>query len=173
MLNVKDYEALNNIFGDDIATVETLATDYMGSCLSLDEAIAEVADNAVPVYSCELFKCCAELDTWVYESRQQGVFPENFTGLEDILSVGAYVYYDELLRTNVEAVVFNYAVEYIKCYHENHYDELEDYTIEEVDRKSTRLNSSHANISYAVFCLIKRKILKLSCSGSNQSLQVM
>src|SRR3712207_8493983 len=25
--------------------------------------------------------------------------------------------------------------------------------IEEVDRKSTRLNSSHANISYAVFCL--------------------
>src|SRR5947209_11594754 len=24
------------------------------------------------------------------------------------------------------------------------------------DRKSTRLNSSHANISYAVFCLIKR-----------------
>src|SRR3712207_8645277 len=26
------------------------------------------------------------------------------------------------------------------------------------DRKSTRLNSSHANISYAVFCLIKKKI---------------
>src|SRR3712207_8021311 len=25
-----------------------------------------------------------------------------------------------------------------------------------VDRKSTRLNSSHANISYAVFCLIKK-----------------
>src|SRR5258707_5002465 len=28
-----------------------------------------------------------------------------------------------------------------------------DYT----DRKSTRLNSSHANISYAVFCLKKKK----------------
>src|SRR3712207_7534557 len=28
----------------------------------------------------------------------------------------------------------------------------------EVDRKSTRLNSSHANISYAVFCLKKKKI---------------
>src|SRR3712207_7964433 len=27
-----------------------------------------------------------------------------------------------------------------------------------VDRKSTRLNSSHANISYAVFCLKKKKI---------------
>src|SRR5258707_1121143 len=28
----------------------------------------------------------------------------------------------------------------------------------EVDRKSTRLNSSHANISYAVFCLKKKKM---------------
>src|SRR3712207_6884439 len=27
-----------------------------------------------------------------------------------------------------------------------------------IDRKSTRLNSSHANISYAVFCLKKKKI---------------
>src|SRR3712207_7693892 len=28
------------------------------------------------------------------------------------------------------------------------------------DRKSTRLNSSHANISYAVFCLKKKKKLQ-------------
>src|SRR3712207_8399898 len=28
----------------------------------------------------------------------------------------------------------------------------------EVDRKSTRLNSSHANISYAVFCLKKKQV---------------
>src|SRR3712207_8274368 len=27
-----------------------------------------------------------------------------------------------------------------------------------LDRKSTRLNSSHANISYAVFCLKKKKV---------------
>src|SRR3712207_8932752 len=30
---------------------------------------------------------------------------------------------------------------------------------DERDRKSTRLNSSHANISYAVFCLKKKKKL--------------
>src|SRR3712207_7018923 len=29
------------------------------------------------------------------------------------------------------------------------------------DRKSTRLNSSHANISYAVFCLKKKKYYEL------------
>src|SRR3712207_7710904 len=32
------------------------------------------------------------------------------------------------------------------------------------DRKSTRLNSSHANISYAVFCLKKKK--KISVGNS-------
>src|SRR3712207_7943126 len=31
------------------------------------------------------------------------------------------------------------------------------YIADEKDRKSTRLNSSHANISYAVFCLKKKK----------------
>src|SRR3712207_7156525 len=30
--------------------------------------------------------------------------------------------------------------------------------LEQLDRKSTRLNSSHANISYAVFCLKKKNI---------------
>src|SRR3712207_7319944 len=34
------------------------------------------------------------------------------------------------------------------------------------DRKSTRLNSSHANISYAVFCLKKKKKrIKITCDG--------
>src|SRR3712207_8089409 len=31
------------------------------------------------------------------------------------------------------------------------------FDTQDVDRKSTRLNSSHANISYAVFCLKKKK----------------
>src|SRR2546429_1492239 len=33
-----------------------------------------------------------------------------------------------------------------------------------VDRKSTRLNSSHGYISYAVFCLKKKKETSCSCS---------
>src|SRR5258707_4205651 len=31
--------------------------------------------------------------------------------------------------------------------------------VHRLDRKSTRLNSSHANISYAVFCLKKKRYL--------------
>src|SRR3712207_7181011 len=37
--------------------------------------------------------------------------------------------------------------------------------LDRLDRKSTRLNSSHANISYAVFCL-KKKILDLTAPTS-------
>src|SRR3712207_7470454 len=36
-------------------------------------------------------------------------------------------------------------------------EEVEPVDAEREDRKSTRLNSSHANISYAVFCLKKKK----------------
>src|SRR2546430_3660711 len=32
---------------------------------------------------------------------------------------------------------------------------------EKVDRKSTRLNSSHSQISYAVFCLKKKKTIRI------------
>src|SRR3712207_8010779 len=36
------------------------------------------------------------------------------------------------------------------------------------DRKSTRLNSSHANISYAVFCLKKTIDRHSTCSNSSE-----
>src|SRR3712207_7138526 len=39
--------------------------------------------------------------------------------------------------------------------------------IHPADRKSTRLNSSHANISYAVFCLKKKKSLILQSPPLN------
>src|SRR5476651_2769723 len=40
------------------------------------------------------------------------------------------------------------------------------------DRKSTRLNSSHANISYAVFCLKKKK-KNQNCSLFNKNKQTL
>src|SRR3712207_8582911 len=43
-------------------------------------------------------------------------------------------------------------------------------TAEDLDRKSTRLNSSHANISYAVFCL--KKTLSPSRTSTIRSLKI-
>src|SRR3712207_7045310 len=39
------------------------------------------------------------------------------------------------------------------------------------DRKSTRLNSSHANISYAVFCLKKKHLCGLLLKSSDGSVR--
>src|SRR5947209_15867629 len=51
----------------------------------------------------------------------------------------------EVLRSLIEHALAAGDVEFVSCR-------------EAADRKSTRLNSSHANISYAVFCLkIKKK----------------
>src|SRR3712207_7527937 len=43
-------------------------------------------------------------------------------------------------------------------------DLADDAVGDDLDRKSTRLNSSHANISYAVFCL-KKKITRTAFSA--------
>src|SRR5947209_12213597 len=40
-------------------------------------------------------------------------------------------------------------------------------TRDRLDRKSTRLNSSHANISYAVFCLKKKKYQQSATTTRN------
>src|SRR2546430_13656830 len=41
---------------------------------------------------------------------------------------------------------------------------------EDIDRKSTRLNSSHSQISYAVFCLKKKKRANAHCLSLSQNL---
>src|SRR3712207_6879036 len=41
-------------------------------------------------------------------------------------------------------------------------DEVQTGNAGQLDRKSTRLNSSHANISYAVFCLKKKTSISAS-----------
>src|SRR3712207_6916916 len=44
--------------------------------------------------------------------------------------------------------------------------------LKDLDRKSTRLNSSHANISYAVFCLKKKK-KKQSSAIHTENLKIL
>src|SRR5699024_11849033 len=46
-------------------------------------------------------------------------------------------------------------VEFIDTWNEKHSENIEIEMITLKDRKSTRLNSSHVSISYAVFCLKK------------------
>src|SRR3712207_6941013 len=69
-------------------------------------------------------------------------------------------------REDVLAVVEERGIRFIRLWFTDILGQLKSFSINstELDRKSTRLNSSHANISYAVFCLKKKKQLTpISC----------
>src|SRR3712207_7036125 len=80
--------------------------------------------------------------TTLFRSLPQGVRD----GLVDDLEVAAA---DEALVLDERDVRLN--ARRVAVHHEG------DRARRRQDRKSTRLNSSHANISYAVFCLKKKK----------------
>src|SRR3712207_7546841 len=74
-----------------------------------------------------------------------------FTQIMTALTVAA--------RRGTPMVVFVGDTPVSDFYHVQEIDQrpLAEATGARLDRKSTRLNSSHANISYAVFCLKKKK----------------
>src|SRR5437868_10292710 len=69
-----------------------------------------------------------------------------------------------MLRRPPRSTLFPYTTLFRSAANEAIFSDLKDIIVEqlavdpeEVDRKSTRLNSSHVSISYAVFCLKKKK----------------
>src|SRR3712207_5204051 len=115
---------------------------------------------------------------WVGGNDRRITMFENIHPLKDGVSYNSYLLLDKktvlfdtvdwtIVRQfveNVEHVLDGRTLDYLVI---NHMEPDHAAAIEEVllrypkakviDRKSTRLNSSHANISYAVFCLKKKK----------------
>src|SRR2546430_13651472 len=68
--------------------------------------------------------------------------------------------YTTLFRSPLPNVCRQFGIDYVDTF-----AMLRSLGVEFTDRKSTRLNSSHSQISYAVFCLKKKK----NTQGSVQS----
>src|SRR5690349_23231301 len=58
----------------------------------------------------------------------------------------------------------------LRTYVAIHIDNENQNTVTVKDRKSTRLNSSHVEISYAVFCLKKKKKKKQNTNSKNYNI---
>src|SRR3712207_7320660 len=100
--------------------------------------------------------------------RAQGSGGNGPAPQDPVLALGAIGMEDELIRSRISHMVerledvatlksdFAALLEPIAAFG-SEYPQLRAKLLETEDRKSTRLNSSHANISYAVFCLKKKK----------------
>src|SRR5438445_8475443 len=65
--------------------------------------------------------------------------------------------YTTLFRSKIGDQEISWAARAEDAHEQTNPEELIAASSARADRKSTRLNSSHANISYAVFCLKKKK----------------
>src|SRR3712207_7176805 len=90
------------------------------------------------------------VDEWCERLQKAGIPYEKLATTEEVLEdpqcwENGYLHRHTFESGN-EGVIFNTPVMFTEA--------------PKPDRKSTRLNSSHANISYAVFCLKKKKHTK-------------
>src|SRR3712207_8976677 len=78
----------------------------------------------------------------------------NFKGnYFDFNSTTSYQYLKDFMRMDIDYMPADFM----------HLEQKQQQNAFTQDRKSTRLNSSHANISYAVFCLKKKNITAIRC----------
>src|SRR5437868_13443685 len=75
------------------------------------------------------------------------------------LSIILFFFFNDTATTEIYTLSLHDALP-ICCGHARFAPHLDEFGIwkNDSDRKSTRLNSSHVSISYAVFCLKKKKI---------------
>src|SRR3712207_9326077 len=92
--------------------------------------------------------CCMFFFLMIRRPPRSTLFPYT-TLFRSAVEVQSEVGCEKLLYINI-LVAFNLAR------WETHSLEIIESLVANGDRKSTRLNSSHANISYAVFCLKKK-----------------
>src|SRR3712207_8018053 len=80
-----------------------------------------------------------------------------FRSIKEQLCVFKALYKINICKIYQQTVYFSKRTTTIGCSWQDYKYRKRSQLSYEKDRKSTRLNSSHANISYAVFCLKKKK----------------
>src|SRR3712207_7068594 len=97
--------------------------------------------------------CCLLLYLFFFFFNDTATTEIYTLSLHDALPIFTYGSVEELLQHPKVQALFRTRIDTLQQQFA-HYEQVKRFTL---DRKSTRLNSSHANISYAVFCLKKKK----------------
>src|SRR6267143_4307940 len=82
-----------------------------------------------------------------------------------LIQIFYYFFFFLMIRRPPRSTLFPYTTLFqsTRSWPAEHYEVCLPPASRNVDRKSTRLNSSHSSISYAVFCLKKKKITFICC----------
>src|SRR5438270_13866618 len=107
----------------------------------VDRALRQHGQRRGVVVDCRQSNLEGQLVTWL-----QGAEREGYGGV--VFNPGAFTHYSIALRDAVAAIRVPVVEVHLSNIHGRDPDG---------DRKSTRLNSSHSQISYAVFCLKKKR----------------
>src|SRR5438876_3140761 len=90
------------------------------------------------------------------------IYTPSFAHLNPIFTISIFFFF-LMIRRPPRSTLFPYTTLFRSLLGERrrreaHAEQCEQFRARHRDRKSTRLNSSHPSISYAVFCLKKKKI---------------
>lgn len=131
MLTRREYNVSNALKNqDDDDMVDSVVTNYENT-ITINDAIHEVADNSVSIYTRRVFENAYALyaeGAWE-EAVVNGV---NNTNLEDALRSAWYFYNRNEIEDNLETILYNYAYDYLYKEHPHALQGLEDEDIEEI-----------------------------------------
>src|SRR5690242_21471448 len=89
--------------------------------------------------------------------KREGIARQHLNSYDEFLERGLQSIIDEVGQIEIESAEYPYKIQLGKVkLQQPRMMELDGSITHIADRKSTRLNSSHMSISYAVFCLKKK-----------------
>src|SRR5690554_4168107 len=172
LLQIKDdgeiNTATNLILFEYYSQKMSEISSFLKKCLRLQESAWMLDTNKCldtitrAIHSCSPFSVAIKRDNLIggknYEKRKEEGKNLVYDSLENYFEKAA-----ELLGENEDELVKNVAQSFASLFINDSWqivlNDIENQRTAqyELDRKSTRLNSSHVRISYAVFCLKKKK----------------
>ncbi|UNA01665.1 OCR-like antirestriction protein [Bacillus phage vB_BcgM] len=165
-LTLADYDTLEALEGD-IDVLESFY-EYEGSTYVCD-AIQEIADKFIPIYTHELWKNVRDIKEYIEEAMSQGLC-ETPRGeqpdLDKIFGAGYYQYYSQLLYDNEASLYYNYISVIVNKWLEGlNYDQIEKIDIDKLDERIEEERADIDNNSYMedLEDIAKRVIAEFKC----------
>lgn len=109
MIQLYNYNMESDIQGNDTALCESIVNEYKGSTEEISELFHSVADSFTEIYNSNLFEMGFDLYSGGYcEEATESLRGSDDIDIINILQTAHYYYNKDVLRNNIENIIFNY-----------------------------------------------------------------